>query len=114
MKRRLFIILALGILTLNQGCDKNNSSTGGGATNSPAVKKLKLAFVTNTKNDFWATVRRGCDNAALNLGNVDVDFRFFTGSTVEEQQQILNDLVAGGVEGMDLAGPNPLRHEVGR
>ncbi|MBW8863427.1 MAG: substrate-binding domain-containing protein [Verrucomicrobia bacterium] len=93
----------MGILTLNQGCDKNNTSTSGGATNSPAVKKLKLAFVTNTKNDFWATVRHGCDSAALNLGNVDVDFRFFTGSTVEEQQQILNDLVAGGVDGIAIS-----------
>ena len=71
--------------------------------NDPAVKKLHLAFVTNTKNDFWSTVRRGCTSAEQNLGNVTVDFRFFTGSTVEEQQQILTDLVAGGVDGIAIS-----------
>lgn len=45
-------------------------------------------------------MQHGCNLAAQNLGNVDVDFRFFTGATVAEQQQVLNDLVASGVDGI--------------
>jgi ribose transport system substrate-binding protein len=99
MKKFFFFILALGILGFNQGCDKNN----GGTANGTAPKKLHLAFVTNTKNDFWATVQHGCNSAVQILGNVDVDFRYFTGSTVEEQQKILDDLVASGVDGIAVS-----------
>jgi ribose transport system substrate-binding protein len=99
MKKLPFLILVLGVLGFCQGCDKNSSGTAG----NPAPKKLRLAFVTNTKNDFWSTVQHGCNSAAQNLGNVDVDFRFFTGSTVEEQQQVLNDLVASGVDGIAIS-----------
>jgi ribose transport system substrate-binding protein len=100
MKKNFFLlVLALGLLSFGQGCDNNKSGTA----NDAGQKKLKLALVTNTKNDFWQTVRFGCNNAAHNLGNVDVDFRFFTGSTVAEQQQILNDLVASGVDGIAIS-----------
>jgi ribose transport system substrate-binding protein len=34
--------------------------------------------------------------------NVDLDFRYFTGSTVAEQQQIVSDLVTGGVDGIAM------------
>ena len=98
-----FLVLVLGVLGFGQGCDKNNSGNNSGTANNTGQKKFKLAFVTNTKNDFWSTVRYGCNNAVQNLGNVDLDFRFFTGSTVEEQQQILNDLVASGVDGIAIS-----------
>lgn len=102
MKKFFFFVLALGVLTFNQGCG-NSSGPGDTGPRNGGSKKLRLAFVSNTKNDFWATVRHGCNSAAQNLGNVDVDFRFFTGSTVEEQQQVLNDLVASGVEGIAIS-----------
>lgn len=82
-----------------QGCGKDS----GGTAKGPEPKKLRLAFVTNTENDFWATVRHGCNNAAQNLGNVDLDFRFFNGSTVDEQDNILSDLVAQGVDGIAIS-----------
>src|ERR1017187_10470877 len=99
MKKFFLLVLALGVLSFSQGCDKNSSGTA----NVAGQKKVRLAFVTNTKNDFWVTVQYGCNNAAQNLGNVEVDFRFFTGSTVEEQQQVLNDLVASGVDGIAIS-----------
>lgn len=100
--KKIFLVLVLGALGFGPGCDKNNSENSG-TTNDTGQKKLKLAFVTNAKNDFWQTVKYGCNSAAQNLGNVDLDFRFFTGSTVEEQQQILNDLVTSGVDGIAIS-----------
>ena len=99
MKKILSVVLALGVLCFSPGCGKDNSATSSAA----GQKKFRLAFVTNTKNDFWSTVRHGCSSAAQNLGDVDVDFRFFTGSTVEEQQKIVSDLVASGVDGIAIS-----------
>jgi len=99
MKKTHPFILALCVLAFCQGCGKNNNGTA----NNPSPKKLRLAFVTNTKNDFWATVRHGCNSAAQNLGNVDVHFRFFTNSTVEAQEEILSALVASGVDGIAIS-----------
>ena len=48
-------------------------------------------------------MRLGCDCAEQQLGNVDVDFRLPTNSTVEAQQEIVSDLVAGGVDGIAIS-----------
>src|ERR1017187_2779815 len=99
MKKLHFLILVLGVLGFCQGCDKNSSGTA----SDTAPKKLRLAFVTNATNDFWSMRRHGCDGAAQKLGNVEVDFRFFTGSTVDAQQEVLSALVAGGVDGIAIS-----------
>ena len=105
MKRYSYLTLPLYIVGLvcligfGQGCSKS----GGESNNSSTPKKLRLAFVTNTKNDFWATVRYGCNNAAQSLSNVDLDFRFFTGTNAEEQNAILNELAAKGVDGIAVS-----------
>jgi ribose transport system substrate-binding protein len=99
MKKIIPLVLGLCVLVCGQGCDKNSNTT----SNNPTPKKFRLAFVTNTTNDFWATVQHGCNNAAKNLGNVEVDFRFFTGSTVEAQGAIVSNLVAGGVDGIAIS-----------
>jgi ribose transport system substrate-binding protein len=99
MKKFLPFILALCVVAFCQSCGKDNKGTA----NNPSPKRWRLAFVTNTKNDFWATVRNGCERAAQNLGDVNVDFRFFTNSTVEAQQEILSALVASGVNGIAIS-----------
>src|SRR5579859_8112816 len=99
MKKLHFFILAWCVGCFFQGCEKNNSS---GTANGPAGKKLHLAFVTNTKNDFWTSVRHGCNSAAQNLGNVDVEFHYFTGTAADEQNKMVSDLVAQGVDGIAI------------
>lgn len=99
MKKIPFLALALCFFSLYQVSGTETNQT----TNEHETKKLKLAVVTNTKNDFWKSVRYGCNNAVQRLGNVEVDFRFFTGSTTEEQNQMLNDLVATGVDGIAIS-----------
>ena len=102
MKKMQLLILALAMGVLSQGCG-NSNDRGTAAAPATTAKKLRLAFVTNTTNEFWAIVRHGCDNAANVLGNVDVDFRFFTNSTVEAQEAIVNELVASGVDGVAIS-----------
>ncbi len=99
MKALRFLIVACCVLAFCPGCGQTSSNS----TNGAPQKKLRLAFVTNTKNDFWAIVRHGCDAAAGSLGNVDVDFRFFTNTTVDAQEAILSDLVASGVDGIAIS-----------
>lgn len=104
MKGLPLLGLALCISCFCLGCNKDNDSASNNpSTGSPDSKKVHLAFVTNTKNDFWTTVRYGCNNAAQNLGDVDLDFSYFTGSTAEEQDKILSDLVASGVNGIAVS-----------
>lgn len=99
MKKLFFLGGFLCLVCFGLGCGNESGQTG----NASGAKKLRVAFVTNTKNDFWLTVQKGCNNAVLNLGNVDLDFRFFTGATAEEQDQIVSDLVAKGVDGIAIS-----------
>jgi ribose transport system substrate-binding protein len=99
MKKVVILALGLCLSWFGQGCDQDGAAAAG----NTGPKKFHLAFVTNTKNDFWSSVRYGCNSAAQNLGDVDVQFRFFTGSTAEEQNQILSELVAAGVSGIAIS-----------
>ena len=76
----------------------------GGA--APA-KKLKLAFVSNNAANFWTIARAGCADAPKELGDVEVDFRIPSTGSAAEQQQILNDLVARGVDGIAVSPIDP-------
>jgi len=64
---------------------------------------LKLAFVANNAATFWTIARTGCDAAANDLGNAEVDFRIPATGSAAEQQQILDDLVAKGVDGIAVS-----------
>jgi len=78
------------------------------ATNASADdKRLKLAFVSNNASPFWTIARAGCEDAAKSLGNVDVDFRIPSTGSVAEQQQIMDDLLAKGVDGIAASPIDP-------
>jgi ribose transport system substrate-binding protein len=99
MKKLQLFILALCVVALLQGCDNKNSGTANGASQ----KKLRLAFVGSSADDFWTIVRLGCDGAARQLSDVDLDFRIPANRTAEAQQEILSDLVARGVDGIAIS-----------
>ena len=99
MKKLHLFIVALCVVALFQGCDNKNSGTANGASQ----KKLRLAFVGGSSDDFWSIVRLGCDGAARQLRDVDLDFRVPANRTAEAQQEILSDLVAGGVDGIAIS-----------
>jgi ribose transport system substrate-binding protein len=109
MKKIQLIALAVCVAALLPGCGKKEeASTSADNSSAPApAKKLKLAFVSNNASPFWTIARAGCDDAAKELGNVDVDFRIPSSGGAAEQQQILDDLLAKGVDGIAASPIDP-------
>jgi ribose transport system substrate-binding protein len=99
MKKISFFLMAVCLTALFQGCDNKSSGTVTGG----AQKKLRIAFIGGAPEDYWSFVRLGCDQAARGLDDVDLDFRFPASRTVEAQQELLNVLVAGGVDGIAIS-----------
>ncbi len=72
-----------------------------------AGKRHKLAFVTNNAADFWAIARKGTEKAVADIPNVDVDFRITSDGTAAEQQRVVDDLLAKGIEGIAISPVDP-------
>jgi ribose transport system substrate-binding protein len=106
MKKIQATFLALCIAAAMSGCGKNDQAASAPGSGAPA-KKLKLAFVSNNAANFWTIARTGCNDAAKELGDVDVDFRIPSSGSAAEQQTILNDLVAAGDNGIAVSPIDP-------
>ncbi len=101
MKIPVFRILSTAVLALAlASCNKDSSAAGGD-------KKLKLAFVSNNAATFWTIARSGTEAAEKELGNVEVDFRIPSTGGAAEQQQIIDDLLAKGVDGIAVSPIDP-------
>jgi ribose transport system substrate-binding protein len=94
----LFVVFAVVFAACN-----NAASEGG--------KKLRLAFVTNNPSDFWTIARKGTEKAAAELPNVEVEFQLPGQGTAAEQQRIVDDLIAKGIDGMAIS-PNDPQNQV--
>jgi ribose transport system substrate-binding protein len=70
-------------------------------------KSLKLAFVTNNASDYWTTARSGCDKGAQEAGGVTLQFKIPSEQTAAEQKRIIEDLLAGGVDGIAISPSDP-------
>lgn len=81
------------------GCGKSDGGASG--------KKLKLAFVSNNASDFWTIARAGTTQAEKELGNVQVDFRIPSSGQAAEQRQVIDDLLAKGVDGIAVSPVDP-------
>jgi ribose transport system substrate-binding protein len=86
---------ALLLAAILSGCGKSGS------------KKLQLAFVPNNSASFWTIARRGCEDAEKELGNVELKFRMPSNGSAAEQQQILDDMLASGVDGIAVSPVDP-------
>jgi ribose transport system substrate-binding protein len=106
--RTFFATLCLACLL--SGCGSKDTGTAGtSAGNSSAPKKkLKLAFVSNNAASFWTIARAGCMDAQKQFGDVEVDFRIPSTGGVAEQQQILDDQLAKGVDGIAVSPIDPV------
>ena len=105
MKKTSLLVLLVSVTALFPGCDKSNtgSQSGNKATDAGPQKKLRLAFVAHNADDYWSIVRMGCDTAVRQLGDVDLDFRTPGNRTAAAQQEILSELIAGGVDGIAIS-----------
>ncbi|HEU5071222.1 MAG TPA: substrate-binding domain-containing protein [Verrucomicrobiae bacterium] len=98
--KQLFQLMpALCLAAVLAGCSGKDGPSAEGA----APKRWHLAFVANSPGEYWAVVNLGCDIAAQQLGDVDVDFRYPSETTVEAQQQIVSNLLAAGVDGIAIS-----------
>lgn len=97
-------VLSLSAALVLASCGKQDNTAPQGGT---APKKLKLAFVSNNAANFWTIARRGCEEAEKQLGNVKVEFRLPSTGSAAEQQQILDDLLAAGVDGIAVSPVDP-------
>jgi len=104
--RRLFSTLSLAVIVSVCGCSKD-ATVKPGAANGGSAKTLKLAFVTNNAATFWDIARAGCEDAVKELGNVKLDFRIPSQSSPADQQRIMLDLVAAGVNGIAVTPLDP-------
>ena len=64
--------------------------------------KLRLAFVTNGIADYWNIAKSGCLDAQRDLG-VEVEVKMPPEFSVVLQKQIVEDLVAGGIDGIAIS-----------
>jgi len=101
LSSRLAYVLVCGLLIL--------ASLGLGACkNTGAGKRHKLAFVTNNASDFWTIARKGTEKAAGELPNADVEFRINSDGTAAEQQRVVDDLLAKGIDGIAISPVDPV------
>ncbi|MCY3024352.1 MAG: sugar-binding protein [Planctomycetota bacterium] len=101
------VALALAFLV---GCGSDTGTVSGtkdGANKGAAGKKLRLAYVTNNASDFWTIARAGCEKACTELGNVDLAFRMPPENSAALQKQILEDLLAKGIDGIAISPVDP-------
>ena len=94
IKYLILTATALSVALFIAGCGKSN-------------KKLKLAFVTNNASSFWTIARAGTAEALKELPNVEVDFRIPSDGTAAQQRQILDELLAKGVDGIAVSPVDP-------
>jgi len=98
--RGVLTAVLLTVLLLGASCNK--SQTGG------AGKKHRVAFVTNNASDYWTIARKGTEKAQAEIPNVEVDFRIDSDGTAAEQQRVVDDLLAKGIEGIAISPVDPV------
>jgi len=98
---RLAYVLVCGLLVLA-------ALLLGACKNTGAGKRRKLAFVTNNASDFWTIARKGTEKAAGELPNADIEFRINSDNTAAEQQRVVDDLLAKGIDGIAISPVDPV------
>lgn len=97
---RSHLVLAVICLCLAAGCRSGESGPSG-------EKVLKLAFVTNNSADFWTIARRGVEKADEELADAEAEFRITADGTAAEQQRVVDDLLAKGVDAIAISPVDP-------
>src|ERR1041384_3655372 len=62
---------------------------------------------TNTASDFWIIARKGTEKAAKEIPGIEVEFRIPSDGTAAEQQRVIDDLLAKGVQGIAISPVDP-------
>jgi ribose transport system substrate-binding protein len=92
-------VCLLFITLLLTGCNKSGPSA--------TSQKHKLAFVTNNASDFWTIARKGTEKAQDEIPGIQVEFRINSDGSAAEQQRVVDDLLAKGIEGIAISPVDP-------
>jgi ribose transport system substrate-binding protein len=95
------VLLCSLLLGAFAGCGRSSANAS-----APAESRPKLAFVTNCVAEFWSVATCGVE-AGKREFDVDVTVHMPPKNTVTEQKQILEDLLARGVQGIALSPIDP-------
>ena len=97
-----FACALLSVLLLSS-CQPATSPTNTGGTGGPH----KVAFVPNNASDFWVIARKGTEKAEKEIPGLTVEFRIPADGTAAEQQRIIDDLLAKGINGIAISPVDP-------
>lgn len=87
-------LLVAGTAAFVAGCKSDGASKGG--------KTLKFAFVTNNASEFWKIAAAGVHKYE-GEGKIQVDVKMPPNGTVEEQNQIIENLISQGYDGIAVS-----------
>lgn len=87
------MVAGLGMALMGAGCDRDKGGN---------QKVLKLAFVTNNASEFWKIAANGVKKYE-NEAKVQVDIKMPPNGKTEEQNQILENLVSQGYDGIAVS-----------
>ncbi len=97
----------IGLLALCIGC---SNSGGAGMPDTAksesgvAGKKKQIAVIPKASHEFWKSVHAGAQNAAKEIGNVEILWKAPTrGDDPNEQISIVQNFITRGVDGICLA-----------
>ena len=112
LRKRSPLFAGLLACALLAGCnshkDDGSGPTSQGTTGGGSAGGTPLAFVTNNPSDYWTICHKGCDAAAKELGNVNVQFVMPDDGTAAKQKQDVDDLLAKGVKGIAISPVDPV------
>ncbi len=95
----LLAVAALSLVTaFSGGCRRSSSSS--------SSKPVKLAFVTNNTSSFWQLASAGVHKYEQE-GKVQVDIKLPPNGTLDEQNQILQNLVSQGYDAIAVSAIAP-------
>ena len=86
------------------GCKKGDETSAGGGGGGKAVT---LAFVCNNSSDFWTIARAGTRQAEKETPGLKVDFQIPSKGEAADQKQILEAMLAKGVDGVAISPVDP-------
>ncbi len=101
-----FACALLSVLLLSScqpGTSTTNNVGGAGSTGGPR----KLAFVPNNTSDFWLIARKGTEKAEKEIPGISIEFRAPADGSAAEQQRIIDDLLAKGIQGIAISPVDP-------
>src|SRR4030081_3858105 len=101
--------VVLGLILCLPSCSKSNQPGNSGADAS-GKKKYRIAVIPKgTTHEFWKSVHAGAENAAQELGHVEIIWKGpFRESDSETQINLVQDFITQRLDGICLA-PNDSR-----